>query len=80
MCRIENFEPVPVPKETYGMFFGGDSYLLKYTYQKFNRDHYVIYFWQVNIHNSYTNMVNYVLISAQFCAVVYDQVRVTTRH
>ncbi|XP_043231957.1 gelsolin, cytoplasmic-like [Amphibalanus amphitrite] len=46
--RIENFEPVPVPKETYGMFFGGDSYLLKYTYQKFNRDHYVIYFWQGN--------------------------------
>ena len=46
--RIENFELAPVPKETYGMFFGGDSYLLKYTYKKFNRDHYIIYFWQVS--------------------------------
>jgi len=46
--RIENFELAPVPKGTYGMFFGGDSYVLKYSYKKFNRDHYIIYFWQGN--------------------------------
>uniref|UniRef100_A0A6B2KY72 HP domain-containing protein n=1 Tax=Arcella intermedia TaxID=1963864 RepID=A0A6B2KY72_9EUKA len=29
--RIENFEAVPVPADTYGVFFGGDSYLILYT-------------------------------------------------
>ncbi|KAG4920986.1 hypothetical protein JHK82_049923 [Glycine max] len=29
--RIENFNPVPVPKSSYGKFFTGDSYvILKY--------------------------------------------------
>jgi len=26
--RIENFNPVPVPKSSYGKFFTGDSYVI----------------------------------------------------
>nr|ANR02564.1 gelsolin [Peripatoides novaezealandiae] len=44
--RIENFEMVPVDPNTYGFFFGGDSYVLKYTYLKEKREHYIVYFWQ----------------------------------
>lgn len=41
--RIENFELAPVDPAAYGMFFGGDSYVIKYTYD----NGYIIYFWQV---------------------------------
>uniref|UniRef100_T1IZM9 Gelsolin-like domain-containing protein n=1 Tax=Strigamia maritima TaxID=126957 RepID=T1IZM9_STRMM len=44
--RIENFELAPIDPATHGIFFGGDSYVIKYTYQKENREHYIIYFWQ----------------------------------
>lgn len=40
--RVENFELVPVDPENYGKFFGGDSYVIKYSYG--NR--YIIYMWQ----------------------------------
>ena len=30
----------------YGMFFGGDSYVIKYSYEKDGRAGYIIYFWQ----------------------------------
>ncbi|XP_017785495.1 PREDICTED: gelsolin, cytoplasmic [Nicrophorus vespilloides] len=43
--RIEDFELAPVDKETYGKFFGGDSYVIKYTY---NSNNYIIYMWQGN--------------------------------
>lgn len=45
--RIENFELAPVDPSAYGMFFGGDSYVIKYTYNVGNRERYIIYFWQV---------------------------------
>ncbi|CAM1301688.1 Gel (predicted) [Pycnogonum litorale] len=44
--RVENFELVPVDKNTSGMFFGGDSYVLKYSYNADRGRGYVIYFWQ----------------------------------
>ncbi|PSN34433.1 Gelsolin, partial [Blattella germanica] len=44
--RIENFELAPVDPSTNGMFFGGDSYIIKYTYEKNGRESYIIYFWQ----------------------------------
>ncbi|XP_022257425.1 gelsolin, cytoplasmic-like, partial [Limulus polyphemus] len=44
--RIENFELTPVDSSIYGFFFGGDSYVLKYTYEKEGREMYIIYFWQ----------------------------------
>ena len=44
--RIENFEMAPVPKEQYGHFFGGDSYVLLYTYLRNDKECHIIYFWQ----------------------------------
>ncbi|XP_059482948.1 gelsolin, cytoplasmic isoform X2 [Neocloeon triangulifer] len=44
--RVENFELAPVTKTTPGFFFGGDSYVIKYTYLKGNKENCVIYFWQ----------------------------------
>lgn len=44
--RIENFEMEPVPKAQYGHFFGGDSYVMLYTYLKNDKKNYIIYFWQ----------------------------------
>ncbi|KAJ3312650.1 hypothetical protein HDV04_002792 [Boothiomyces sp. JEL0838] len=31
--RIENFKVIPVPKESYGSFYGGDSYIVLHTYK-----------------------------------------------
>jgi gelsolin len=44
--RVENFELAPVDPATFGMFFGGDSYVVKYIYEKNGRENYIIYFWQ----------------------------------
>lgn len=44
--RIENFDMVPIDPAAYGVFFGGDSYLVKYTYEKHGSERYIIYFWQ----------------------------------
>ncbi|XP_035204761.1 gelsolin, cytoplasmic-like [Stegodyphus dumicola] len=43
--RVENFDIVPVDHAQYGIFFGGDSYIVKYTYQK-NGEQCILYFWQ----------------------------------
>ena len=45
--RVENFELAALDPSAYGMFFGGDSYVIKYTYNVKGQDRYVIYFWQV---------------------------------
>jgi hypothetical protein len=44
--RIEDFEKVEVPEEKYGQFYGGDSYIVLYTYMDRNRECHMIYFWQ----------------------------------
>lgn len=44
--RIEDFEMVPLEEEKHGMFFGGDSYVIKYSYEKEGRPAYIVYFWQ----------------------------------
>lgn len=46
--RVENFELVPVSADTYGKFFGGDSYVIKYKYYDEAREKFIIYFWQVS--------------------------------
>ncbi|XP_076868766.1 advillin [Brachyhypopomus gauderio] len=43
--RIENLELQEVPRSTYGQFYGGDCYLLLYTYQKANKPQYILYMW-----------------------------------
>ena len=44
---MENSELVDVDERAYGAFFGGDSYVIKYTYTKNNKSSHIIYFWQV---------------------------------
>ncbi|XP_057303795.1 advillin-like isoform X2 [Hydractinia symbiolongicarpus] len=43
--RVENFKLVPQPKEMLGTFFGGDCYVILYTYQKNKKEMYLIYYW-----------------------------------
>ena len=45
--RIEGSELVAVNKKTYGQFYGGDCYIVLYTYENAGRKQYIIYFWQV---------------------------------
>ncbi|XP_068599081.1 advillin [Brachionichthys hirsutus] len=44
--RIENLELVPVDPEWYGYFYGGDCYLILYTYLANNRKSFLLYIWQ----------------------------------
>jgi hypothetical protein len=44
--RIENFEMAPWPKERYGEFYSGDSFVMLYTYLVNDKENYIIYFWQ----------------------------------
>ncbi|KAM3935167.1 advillin [Leptodactylus fuscus] len=44
--RIENLELVPVEVEWYGFFYGGDCYLVLYTYHVNKKPHYILYIWQ----------------------------------
>ena len=45
---MQDFDLIPLDEDIYGKFFGGDSYVVKYTYEKDSRQGYIIYFWQVN--------------------------------
>ena len=49
--RIEDFEMVPLDEDKYGLFFGGDSYVIKYEYEYEYSNcvflpAYIVYFWQ----------------------------------
>ncbi|XP_073324505.1 advillin [Pagrus major] len=44
--RIENLELVPVDPECYGYFYGGDCYLILYTYFVSSKKCYLLYMWQ----------------------------------
>lgn len=52
MWRIENLELVPVDTKWLGHFFGGDCYLLLYTYLINEKQHYLLYIWQVRPHST----------------------------
>ncbi|XP_022538722.2 villin-1 isoform X1 [Astyanax mexicanus] len=43
--RIENLELQEVPRGTYGQFYGGDCYLVLYTYNRANKPQYILYMW-----------------------------------
>lgn len=47
MWRIENLELAEVNPRTYGQFYGGDCYLLLYTYRVSSREQRILYMWQV---------------------------------
>jgi hypothetical protein len=42
---INDFKIVPVEEKQYGQFYGGDSYIVKYTYLQNRVEKYIIYFW-----------------------------------
>ncbi|XP_042192289.1 villin-1-like [Callorhinchus milii] len=44
--RIEDLELVPVERRWHGHFYGGDCYLILYTYRPHSRNHYILYIWQ----------------------------------
>lgn len=44
--RVEDFELQPVDEASIGFLFGGDSYVIKYTYEVNGSQKYIIYFWQ----------------------------------
>lgn len=44
--RIENLELVPVEHQWHGFFYGGDCYLVLYTYEVNRKPHYILYIWQ----------------------------------
>uniref|UniRef100_A0A3B3BIV4 Villin-like n=1 Tax=Oryzias melastigma TaxID=30732 RepID=A0A3B3BIV4_ORYME len=44
--RIENLELVEVDSRTHGQFYGGDCYLVLYTYLRSNQKQYILYMWQ----------------------------------
>lgn len=48
MWRIEKLELAEVNPNTYGQFYGGDCYLVLYTYQISNQQQYILYMWQVS--------------------------------
>lgn len=43
--RVENFELVPVEAKNYGKFYGGDCYVILYTYGTGGTENYLIYYW-----------------------------------
>ncbi|XP_060128082.1 advillin [Zootoca vivipara] len=44
--RVENLELVPVDHRWHGFFYGGDCYLVLYTYEVNRKPHYILYIWQ----------------------------------
>uniref|UniRef100_A0A8C7IW26 Advillin n=1 Tax=Oncorhynchus kisutch TaxID=8019 RepID=A0A8C7IW26_ONCKI len=44
--RIEDLELVPVESQWHGFFYGGDCYLVLYTYEVHNKLNYLLYMWQ----------------------------------
>ncbi|XP_023272273.1 gelsolin-like [Seriola lalandi dorsalis] len=44
--RVEGGDKVPVDPSTYGQFFGGDCYLVLYSYNTGGRGKHIIYTWQ----------------------------------
>jgi len=46
--RVTDFKKEEVNHSTYGQFYGGDSYIILYTYLKSNQTKYIIYFWLGN--------------------------------
>jgi len=45
---VHNMQLQPVDRSKYGQFYGGDSYVLLYTYLKNRKEEYILYFWLGN--------------------------------
>uniref|UniRef100_A0A903Z0F0 Gelsolin-like domain-containing protein n=1 Tax=Anopheles minimus TaxID=112268 RepID=A0A903Z0F0_9DIPT len=45
--RVQNYDLVPAEPDAFGMFFAGDSYIVRYEYTIKSGGHgYIVYFWQ----------------------------------
>uniref|UniRef100_A0A672IP73 Gelsolin-like n=1 Tax=Salarias fasciatus TaxID=181472 RepID=A0A672IP73_SALFA len=44
--RVEGSDKVPVDEDQYGQFYGGDCYLILYSYNTGGREKHIIYTWQ----------------------------------
>uniref|UniRef100_A0A8C1CST5 Advillin n=1 Tax=Cyprinus carpio carpio TaxID=630221 RepID=A0A8C1CST5_CYPCA len=51
--RIESLEMVEVDPEMHGYFYGGDCYLILYSYDVNGRNNYILYMWKVTWHTSF---------------------------
>lgn len=47
--RVENFNMVPLENMHYGEFYGGDCYVILYTYLVQGKEKYIIYYWIVSL-------------------------------
>uniref|UniRef100_A0A8C4QBH9 Villin 1 n=1 Tax=Eptatretus burgeri TaxID=7764 RepID=A0A8C4QBH9_EPTBU len=65
--RIEDLELQPVDKRHFGQFYGGDCYLILYTYSRNNKPSYILYIWQGR-HSSKDEIT-----ASAFQAVTLDQ-------
>ncbi|XP_072541708.1 villin-1 [Salminus brasiliensis] len=65
--RIENNELSPVDRKWLGHFYGGDCYLILYTYDVSGKKHYILYIWQGR-HASTAE-----LTASAYQAVILDQ-------
>lgn len=46
---MENSDLADVTPSMHGQFYGGDCYLVLYTYMKAGQPHYILYTWQVGV-------------------------------
>lgn len=46
---IENLELAEIDPKTYGQFYGGDCYLVLYSYKRAGQQQYILYMWQVSV-------------------------------
>jgi len=56
--RVENMDIVELEKRYYGELYGGDSYLIHYTYAISGREEHIIYYWLVSAIHSYSLIFN----------------------
>lgn len=47
--KVENLDLVEIPEKAHGVFFGGDCYIIGYTYGPEDKPSYILYFWQVSL-------------------------------
>ncbi|XP_060766257.1 advillin [Neoarius graeffei] len=65
--RIENLELAEIDPKLHGYFYGGDCYLILYTYEVNNKKNYILYMW-LGRHTSQDEMT-----ACAFQAVALDQ-------
>lgn len=72
--RIEDLELKEVNPVTYGQFYGGDCYLVLYTYNRANKPQYILYMWQVrSIAFIFLSLTQYNTEIVLFYAIIHGE-------